>query len=161
VFVPRIEDFWLNAVCVDEAESDSDDEWARDYYGNPKPRLRAAPRLDSAADSRRLRYWARFNFGVAEGVMRIYPLSSTPSSPEWTTVKDNPTFQFRWQGRETGEGQIQLEALESLWSMTFSKDGIKVDGVFDCPYISGGIRFTGTKTSHGRDQTLSSAHEWS
>lgn len=112
-------------------------------------------------DSRRPRYCARFYFGVVKGIMRIYPLSSTPSSPEWTTVKDNPIFQFRWRGRETGEDQIQLEALEyQPRNITFSDSGTTVEGVFDCPYISGGLRFTGTKKSHGRGQTLSSEEEW-
>ena len=93
--------------------------------------------------------------------MRIYPLSSTPSSPEWTTVKDKPIFQFRWRGRETGEDQIQLEALEyQPRNITFSDSGTTVEGVFDRPYISGGLRFTGTKKSHGRGQTLSSEEEW-
>jgi hypothetical protein len=168
------DDYKLNPVCIDEPSSDSEeDEPSRDYiggvigsqyyYGHPQPerRVRTAPIPESAADSRRPRYCAKFHFGVVEGIMRIYPSGSTPSSLEWTTVKNNPTFQFRWRGRDTGEGQIQLEALEfSSRNMTFSDSGLKVEGVFDCPYISGGLRFTGTKTSHGRDQKLSSAREW-
>ena len=161
----------LNAVCVDEVESDSEEEFSHGYfggvsglqyqYGNTERRAHAAPVPESAADSRRPRYCARFQFGVAQGIMRIYPSSSTPSSPEWTTMKENPTFHFRWRGRETGEGEIQLQALEYLRSMTFSDSGLKVKGVFDCPCISGALCFTGTKTSHGRGQTLSSAREWS
>jgi len=38
--------------------------------------------------------------------------------------------------------------------------GTTVEGVLDCPYISGGLRFTGTKRSHGKGQTLSSAEKW-
>jgi hypothetical protein len=76
-------------------------------------------------------------------------------------VKDSPTFQLRWRGRETGEGQIQTEALgDAPRSMTRSDSGLKVEAMFDCLYISGVLRFTGTKTSHRRGQTLSSATEW-
>ena len=155
------DDYKLNAVCVDEAESDSEDHYSREYHGNSKRRGRAAPGPESAADSRRPRYCAKFSFGVVKGIMRIYPSSSTPSSPEWTTVKDHPTFQFRWRGRETGEGQIELEALAyQPRSITFSDSGLKLEGMFDCPYISGPLRFTGTKKSHGKGQTLSSAKKW-
>jgi hypothetical protein len=159
------DDYKLNAVRVDEAESDSEDgeDYGRvlgcpGYYGNPERRMRTAPVPESVADSRRPRYCARFHFGVVEGVMRIYPRSS---SREWTAVKDNPTFELRWRGRETGEGEIQTEALEyPARTITFSNVGIKFEGLFDCPYISGVLRFTGTKTTHGRGQTLSSANEW-
>lgn len=128
------DDYKLKSVCVGEAPSE---------------------------DPRRPRYCAIFHFGVVEGIMRIYPSDSTPSSPEWTTVKDNPIFLFRWRGRETGEGEIQLEALEyQPRSIKFSDSGTMVEGVFDCPYISGELRFTGTKKSHGKGQALSSAEKW-
>lgn len=162
------DDYKINAVEVDEAESDSEDDFPRKdsggvigfqyRYCSPERRVRTAPVPESAADSQRSRYCARFYFGVVEGFMRIYP---SPSSLEWTAVKDNPIFQFRWRGRETGEGRIPTEALGyAPRSMTFSDSGLKVAGLFNCPYISGVLRFTGTKTSHRRGQTLSSATEW-
>ena len=156
------DDYKLNAVCVDEAESDSEDHYSYEYFGgNSERRGRAVPAPESAADSQRPRYCAKFYFGVVKGIMRIYPSTSTSSSPEWTTVKDNPTFQLRWRGRETGEDQIELEALDyQPRSITFSDSGLKVEGMFDCPYISGPLRFTGKKKSHGRGQTLSSAEKW-
>jgi hypothetical protein len=80
------DDYKLNAVCIDEPSSDSEeDEPSRDYiggvigsqyyYGHPQPerRVRTAPIPESAADSRRPRYCAKFHFGVVEGIMRIYP----------------------------------------------------------------------------------------
>lgn len=155
------DDCKLNAVCIDEPDSDSEDHYSRDYFGNPERPTVAASVPESVADSQRPRYCARFYFGVVEGIMRIYPSSTTLSSPAWTTVKNNPRFQFRWRGRETGEGEIQLEALEyNPRSIIFSDSGLKVEGEFDCPYISGVLHFTGTKTPHGRGQTLSSAMEW-
>jgi hypothetical protein len=61
----------------------------------------------------------------------------------------------------TGEGKIQLEALEYVRSLTLSDSGLKLEGLFDCPYIAGPLRITGIKTAHGRGQKLSSAYEWS
>jgi hypothetical protein len=155
------DDYKLNAVSADGGDPDSEDESSREDGGDSETHVRAASRPESAADSRRPRYCAQFDFGVVEGIMRIYPSSSTSTSREWIAVKDNPTFQYRWRGRETGEGEIQLEALEYLRSMTFSDSGTKFVGLFDCPFIGRGLRFTGTKTAHGRGQMLSSAYQWS
>lgn len=108
----------LNAVEVDEAEPDSGDDFPHEDFGgvigfqyrycSPERRVRTVPVPESAADSQCPRYCARFYVGAVEGFLRIYP---SPSSLEWTAVKDDPIFQFRWRGRETGDGQIQTEAL--------------------------------------------------
>jgi len=97
---------------------------------------------------------------MVEGIMRIYPPSFAPATRRWKSIKDSPTFEYQWRGRETGEGEIQLGALEREESITFSKFGTKLEGLFDCPFIGGDLRFTGMKVTHGRGQALSSAYEW-
>jgi hypothetical protein len=103
------DDYKLNAVCADETDPDSEDEYSCEDDGDSKTDARAAPIPGSATDSQRPLYGAQFDFGVVEGVTRIYPSRSTSAFPECTAVKNNPTFDYRWRGRETGEGEIQLK----------------------------------------------------
>jgi hypothetical protein len=58
-----------------------------------------------------------------------------------------PTWNFRWRGRETGEGEIQLGSDEKLCSITFSgPGGCKLTGTFNNEY-TGKSKFSGIKTS--------------
>jgi hypothetical protein len=72
------DDYKLDAVCADKA--DSEDEYYEDEDDNRPADDGSKP--ESATDSRRPRYCAKFSFGVVESTMRIYPLSSEHSSPD-------------------------------------------------------------------------------
>jgi hypothetical protein len=57
----------------------------------------------------------------------------------------NPTWNFRWRGKDTGESVIQLFSEEQLCSMTFSgTSGCKVTGTFHNEYIEH-CTFSGVK----------------
>ena len=58
----------------------------------------------------------------------------------------HPTWNYRWRGEETGEGEIQLYSDKKLCSITFSgPGGTKLVGIFDSG-ITGRIDFTGVRT---------------
>jgi hypothetical protein len=111
------------------------------------------------ADSTRPRFCAIFDFGVLEGMMRIYPQTSA-QCPTWRSISENPTFELRWRGRDTGEGEILVEALQHVRSITFSEFGTYAEGTLHCPSLGGSLPFTGTKVAHGNGQKLSSSNEW-
>ncbi|MCJ1317673.1 hypothetical protein MMC15_002998 [Xylographa vitiligo] len=57
-----------------------------------------------------------------------------------------PTWNYRWRGEETGEGEIQLYSDKKLCSVTFGEPGgTKLVGTFDSD-LTGRIDFTGMKT---------------
>lgn len=57
----------------------------------------------------------------------------------------HPTWNFRWRGLETGEGEIQLYSDQKLCSITFSgPGGCKLSGVFHNRYVSN-CKFSGVK----------------
>lgn len=55
-----------------------------------------------------------------------------------------PTWQYRWRGRETGEGEIQVDSDCDVQNITFSKKGEELSGTFICDFI-GTCEFTGIK----------------
>jgi hypothetical protein len=60
----------------------------------------------------------------------------------------NPTWNYRWRGEETGEGEIQLGSDETIDSMTFKGDGgTKVEGKFKSGICCDECHFTGMKVS--------------
>ncbi|KAF2495520.1 hypothetical protein BU16DRAFT_391671 [Lophium mytilinum] len=62
-----------------------------------------------------------------------------------------PTWTYRWRGRETGEGEIEVMAdQEKEMSMTFSgRGGAKLKGTWSCQNYVGTVEFHGFKTSMG------------
>lgn len=153
------DDYHLDAVCHDEPNPE--DDYGTDLEEEPRARKKKQPKQDSPSDQQRPRFCARFDFGVVEGIMRIYPIRSARKTPDWSGIKQNPTFEYRWRGRETGENEIQPEALKFVRNITFSECGTEFEALFDCPYISGPVRIIGTRKSHGRGQKFISAQEWS
>lgn len=148
------DDYRLDAAGDDEETSEnglSENEDEEDTDGEP---VQECP-----ADLLRPRFCSRFDFGVIDGMMRIYPPTSA-QCPHWKSISENPTFESRWRGRDTGEGEILVEALKYVRSMTFSEAGTKVEGTLHCPSLGGSLPFTGTKLAHGRGQKLSSSYEW-
>lgn len=149
------DDYRLDAAGDDqdasEDERSENDDDAEDAAGEP---VQECP-----AGLTRPRFCARFNFGVLEGVMRICPPTSE-HCPNWRSISENPTFELRWRGRDTGEGEILVEALEQVGSVTFGEVGTKVEGTLHCPSLGGSLPFTGTKIAHGKSQKLSSSYEW-
>jgi hypothetical protein len=59
----------------------------------------------------------------------------------------NPTWNYRWRGEETGEGEIQLFSDENVYKITFLEpNGTKLKGTFGCEYVTD-CEFTGRKIS--------------
>lgn len=149
------DDYRLDAAGDDQETSEDE----RSENDDEEEDADGEPVQECPADLSRPRFCARFIFGVLEGVMRIYPLTSE-QCPSWRSISDNPTFELRWRGRDTGEGEILVEALEHVQSVTFSEVGTKVEGTLHCPSLGGPLPFTGTKIAHGRGQKSSSSDEW-
>jgi hypothetical protein len=55
-----------------------------------------------------------------------------------------PTWRYRWRGRETGEGEIQLDSDYNVETITFSKKWEELSGTFTCDFI-GTCEFSGVK----------------
>ncbi|KAL2075435.1 hypothetical protein VTL71DRAFT_378 [Oculimacula yallundae] len=71
-----------------------------------------------------------------------------------------PVWRYRWRGKETGEGEIQLYSDEVVQSITFSEKGKKISGSFICEYLKE-CHFTGTKVSSStRNGHLDPQLEW-
>jgi hypothetical protein len=69
--------------------------------------------------------------------------------PTHVPSKAHPTWNYRWRGRETGEGEIQLESDKNLESITFSGEGgAKLKGWFKCEYLKR-CEFEGAKIELG------------
>lgn len=97
------------------------------------------------------RFSATFHFSIIEGIMRISPLGKKNAKGERSTT-------YRWRGRETGEGEIQLGSDEKAFTMTFGQYGTKVAGRFRCEYLEE-VSFTGIKVGEGSGRGVS-AEGW-
>lgn len=60
------------------------------------------------------------------------------------TSAAQPYWNFRWRGRETGEGEIQLYSEDYLCSISFSNSGTELTGVFNGG-CTGQVKFSGVK----------------
>ncbi|CAD6439737.1 f3264f75-1397-40cf-9e4f-c25dccdfe720 [Sclerotinia trifoliorum] len=58
-----------------------------------------------------------------------------------------PTWQYRWRGEETGEGEIQLGSDKTLESITFNDKEKSLSGTFTCDF-AGKCTFTGLKVMY-------------
>lgn len=59
----------------------------------------------------------------------------------------NPTWNYRWRGEETGEGEIQLGSDNRLESITFDDKDKSLTGTFTCDF-AGKCDFTGLKVMY-------------
>ncbi|MCJ1243977.1 hypothetical protein MMC30_001174 [Trapelia coarctata] len=85
----------------------------------------------------------------------FYLTADDPPSPS------HPTWNYRWRGEETGEGEIQLYSDEKLCSITFSGvGGTKLRGTFDSD-LTGRIEFTGLKTGIASSAGGDPDYKWS
>ena len=76
-------------------------------------------------------------------------------SPNDRPSPKQPTFNYRWRGRETGEGEIEVGSDKNLTSITFSgQGGAKLSGTIECEYVQG-CEFTGIKMEMGGPQEAS------
>lgn len=148
------DDYRLDAAGDDEETSE--DEYSENGDGDD---VDGEPVQECPADLIRPRFCARFDFGVLEGLMRICPQTSA-QCPDWRSISEDPTFELRWRGRDTGEGEIMVEALQHVRSITFSEFGTYAEGLSHCPSMGGSFPFTGTNVAHGNGQKLSSSYEW-
>lgn len=105
------------------------------------------------------RFCATFEFGIVEGVMRIYPPESSRSSTVPFKVSSNPRFEYIWRGRETGEGEIQTTADAKVFPITFGLHGTTFEGTFECEYLQG-VKIVGRKVSHGHGRRMGSEEKW-
>jgi hypothetical protein len=65
-----------------------------------------------------------------------------------TPSSSNPTWNYRWRGEETGEGEIQMHAAETINCMTFKgQGGTEMEGRFKSEYCSDECHSTGHKVS--------------
>ncbi|XTI94725.1 hypothetical protein V2W45_1441463 [Cenococcum geophilum] len=70
-------------------------------------------------------------------------------SPNDRPSTKQPTFNYRWRGRETGEGEIEVGSDKNSTSITFSgQGGAKLSGTIECEYVQG-CKFTGVKMEMG------------
>ena len=105
------------------------------------------------------RYYARFEFGVVEGTMRIFPPESARTKTATFKVSSNPRFEYVWRGRELGEGEIQTTADEKVLAITFGDHGTTFEGSFECEYVRP-VKIVGKKTAHGHGRKGNSREEW-
>ncbi|QSZ30904.1 hypothetical protein DSL72_000462 [Monilinia vaccinii-corymbosi] len=71
-----------------------------------------------------------------------------------------PTWEYRWRGEETGEGEIQLGSDRTSQSITFSNDGKELSGTFKCDF-AGKCHFTGRRVmSQTRGSRIDPEVEW-
>lgn len=74
-----------------------------------------------------------FDFGILEGAVKLQRIGANQ-------------FTFKWRGRETGEGEIQLGS-DQEGSITVNGD--KLTGIMKGPYLgSKGSPFTAVRVSH-------------
>ncbi|KAF2433382.1 hypothetical protein EJ08DRAFT_77515 [Tothia fuscella] len=67
-----------------------------------------------------------------------------------------PIWQYRWRGRNSGEGEIQTDADKVLESVTFSgRGGAEMTGTFRWDYIIGECKFTAVKVKMGNPKEAS------
>ncbi|TAQ87992.1 hypothetical protein B7494_g3674 [Chlorociboria aeruginascens] len=69
-----------------------------------------------------------------------------------------PTWQYRWRGRETGEGEIQLYSDKQIQSITFSKKGDQLSGTLKNDLLD--CKFTGTKIRSTSPTAVNPDSEW-
>ncbi|KAF2170565.1 hypothetical protein M409DRAFT_19384 [Zasmidium cellare ATCC 36951] len=106
------------------------------------------------------RFCADFHFNVTEGTMRIYPPKKNRPAEGPFSVKDNPSFRYRWRGRETGEGEIMVDSDERVERILFGSHGTTFRGTYKCPFIEGVFMIKGTKIRHGNQQEQGTEHSW-
>ena len=97
-------------------------------------------------------FFAEFYFSVIEGVMRINKLSGTDRNAEHSTT-------YRWRGSETGESEIQMYSDEKALPLTFSEQGITLEGYFEGDLL-GPVKIVGYKIAEGKGRKASSSYEW-
>jgi hypothetical protein len=126
--------------------------------------------------------YADFDFVSCEGIMRFANQGKTPAvntktgnkrkredednsiyepqfllHPPLKPSPQHPTWQYRWRGEDTGNGEIQLYSDEELYSITFKgPGGTECSGLIGVPF-HGTAEFTGRKIRTTRPQTQSRA----
>ena len=90
--------------------------------------------------------------------------SSTPkdfilSTKDRPSLK-SPRWNFRWRGKETGEGEIQFSSKEYLCSITFhGVGGTKLTRIFESDLIRQ-AKFTGLKIGYSPPNRSNPSHGW-
>lgn len=92
-------------------------------------------------------------------MIRFYPVKVSRKSSSKLSIKDIKTFEFIWRGRETGEGEIQIDSDKNTYEITFDNHGTTFKATFGCDYVRN-LTLKGTKLSHGYGKLRSSARRW-
>ncbi|KAE9365177.1 hypothetical protein N431DRAFT_430685 [Stipitochalara longipes BDJ] len=109
--------------------------------------------------------YGRFDLGEYKGVFRFSTQRDNPTGFKRSPCKDDidefllekddipceesPTRCYRWRGKETGEGTIQLGSSGYLYKMTFSNNGRRLTGTFGSHDSEpGDVEFTGTRLGY-------------
>lgn len=150
-----VDDYDLNDVRgPDDQSGDEEDHDEEEVIDQQRPRAAVTSR-----DTHIPRYCANFNFGVIEGVMRIYPPAASRSNTAPFKISSDSNFEYIWRGRETGESKIQTTADEHVLPITFGDHGTTFEGTFHCEFLRP-VRIVGQKVSHGRGRKMSSDEGW-
>ncbi|KAK4548251.1 hypothetical protein LTR36_010121 [Oleoguttula mirabilis] len=144
-----------DSAMESEPEGDSESYWGVPEKAATSGRAGAIGEgnmpTSSADTASEARYSATFNLGVVEGIMRI---TGVPANDK----QHSCSMAYRWRGRETGEGEIQLGSDQRSYDLTFTEYGTRLEGVFGgCVERTG---FTGMKVRAGGNQQGSSAGMW-
>ncbi|KAF2170566.1 hypothetical protein M409DRAFT_19385 [Zasmidium cellare ATCC 36951] len=160
-------EIWRDGFSLEDVrqdEPDSDDEDNEDEEEDEEDDHRRGPislETPHPHDASIPRFHASFDFGVVEGTMRIYPPSSNRPARGSFKIKQNPSFQYVYRCRETGEGEIPIETDGyQPETITFADHGTRFRGMFRCPLISGLVEIKGRKRSHGRGERKNSKEAW-
>lgn len=96
-----------------DVKTSIDDEW--DDYWYVDPTITLTKHGDEV--------WDAYDFGMFSGIIKI---AKAKSSSEGTA-------EFKWRGRENGEGEISSNNHVQTGTMTLGEGG-KIEGVFKCLY---------------------------
>lgn len=95
-------------------------------------------RFPAPNDANIPRFYAAFDFGYMQGHMRLYPPVAVRPNAGPFSIKDNPTFEYVFRARETGEDRIDLDADSAApEKLTFGDYGTTFEGIFNDICVGG------------------------
>lgn len=156
--------------------------YAEDNWGEAKDKCTLTIYEEGGAGKGGKHIWAEFDFAVMAGVFRFLRPASNPENTglvesrkrkRTAPVEDDfklgsseapspshATWEYRWRGEETGEGEIQVDSDEDIYSITFSgSHGMELHGTF-----GGGCfpncQFSGVKTGERKASKTCAERKW-
>lgn len=110
----------------------------------------------------------RFDFGDYIGYFRMCLGNGNKDNEDDFILEDDQgpsaedrTRFYRWRGKETGEGVIELESDRDVYRMTFFEGGRRVSGNWGVLNADpGNVTFTGKKIAEGSGEVFSILSKW-